>query len=116
MPLFAQRCWEFSKLPIGKCLDAFQLGDQHVRVADDVGRQIAREGVEDLGRYPIGEPEQLVERMRMRIEIVTDDDVSPGTAGGGCAVPARRPTHSPPGYRPPPCPRCCACSEGGLAA
>ncbi len=89
MPLFAQRCWEFSKLPIGKCLDAFQLGDQHVRVADDVGRQIAREGVEDLGRYPIGEPEHLVERMRLRIEIVTDDDVSPGTAGGDRVFPRR---------------------------
>src|SRR6202795_4222437 len=43
--------WEFCELPIGERLDAFQLGDQHVRVADDVGRQISRESVEDLGRH-----------------------------------------------------------------
>ena len=62
-------------MALGKRFDPLQLSDQQVSVPYDVGSQLARERVQNLGRHAVCKAEHLVERVRACVQIMADDDV-----------------------------------------
>jgi len=63
---YSRKASVVSLIGVRKCLDAFQLGDQHVRIADDVARS-SRVRASSISGDPVGEAEDVVQVWAARL-------------------------------------------------